>query len=125
MTFNPGETKKEISISIVDDDMSEPDVVFSVVLVSAEVDFSGMGPTPALEGRGLDSPRLSHTRQRTGSGIRGGFQKGSDDVKILRKRCVVTIVDDDDGGILAFELPTVEVSSLHKCMYTPGPVGYD
>ena len=34
------------------------------------------------------------------------------EVKILRKSTMITIVDDDDGGILMFELPTYEVSSL-------------
>ena len=31
-------------------------------------------------------------------------------VEILRKATVVTIVDDDDGGVLMFELPTYQVS---------------
>lgn len=102
-------------ISIMDDDMSEPDVVFSVVLVSAEIDYNGKGPTLALDAKkSVDSPRPG---LRTMSGTRGASQKFSDvDVKILRRRCFVTIVDDDDGGILAFELPTIEVSIL--CIYS-------
>lgn len=31
------------------------------------------------------------------------------EVKVLRRSTVITIVDDDDGGILMFELPTYEV----------------
>ena len=36
--FGPGEESKEILIKIVDDDMSEPDVAFGVVLTAASID---------------------------------------------------------------------------------------
>ena len=32
LKFGPGEVEKEIEVSIIDDDMSEPDVTFNVVL---------------------------------------------------------------------------------------------
>ena len=72
LIFEPGESLKEILVKILDDDMSEPDVIFKVVLTSARMDGGGH-------------------------------------VEIMRKSTAVTIVDDDDGGILVFELPTFEV----------------
>ena len=33
-------------------------------------------------------------------------------VRIVRKSTMVTIVDDDDGGVLVFELPTFEVGTV-------------
>lgn len=41
LVFGPGETSKDIIVNIVDDDMSEPDVVFSVLLTSAAVGNGG------------------------------------------------------------------------------------
>ena len=38
LVFEPGETMKEITIKIVDDDMSEPDVMFTVALTAACID---------------------------------------------------------------------------------------
>ena len=73
VVFGPGEEVQEIVVKIVDDDMSEPDVHFSINLTAACVD-------------------------------------GGNEVTIMRKTTLVTIVDDDDGGVLVFELPTFEVS---------------
>jgi solute carrier family 8 (sodium/calcium exchanger) len=67
--FGPGETEREIVIPIIDDDMSEPDVTFTMLL----------------------------------SGAVG------EAVYIVQPTVPVTIVDDDDGGMLTFELPTFEV----------------
>jgi len=39
LKFGPGEVEKEVEISIIDDDMSEPDVTFTVVLS----DLKGVG----------------------------------------------------------------------------------
>ena len=39
LRFGPGEVEKEIEVSIIDDDMSEPDVTFDVVLTN----LKGMG----------------------------------------------------------------------------------
>lgn len=74
LVFGPGEESKEIAVMIIDDDMSEPDVVFQVILHYAEVEGGG-------------------------------------DVKILRRSVDVTIVDDDDSGILSFELPTYDAGA--------------
>uniref|UniRef100_A0A7S3VKC0 Calx-beta domain-containing protein n=1 Tax=Dunaliella tertiolecta TaxID=3047 RepID=A0A7S3VKC0_DUNTE len=70
LKFGPGEVSKEIEISIIDDDMSEPDVTFCVVLS----DLQGVG------------------------------------VVLVQDMVPVTIVDDDESGILMFELPTKEAS---------------
>lgn len=37
LVFNPGEALHDIVVRIVDDDMSEPDVQFTVVITGAEV----------------------------------------------------------------------------------------
>ena len=81
LIFEPGESLKEICVRIIDDDMSEPDVVFNVVLTSARLD------------------------------------NGGGHVEMLRKSTAVTIVDDDDGGILVFELPTFEVGGCRGCSW--------
>lgn len=77
LTFGPGEEVKEIAVPIVDDDMSEPDVIFNILLTEAR-----------LEGDG--------------------------EVALLRRQMAVTIVDDDDGGIVMFELPTWEAGLLDQ-----------
>ncbi|GFR52684.1 hypothetical protein Agub_g15310 [Astrephomene gubernaculifera] len=76
--FGPGEKYKYIEIKIIDDDMSEPDVSFSVVLLSAECPG---GPCNAL---------------------------------IVQNRARVTIVDDDDAGVIGFEVPEYEVAFTGK-----------
>jgi hypothetical protein len=38
LTFGPGEEVKEIVIKILDDDMSEPDVVFTVELTASKTE---------------------------------------------------------------------------------------
>ncbi|PNH02971.1 Sodium/calcium exchanger 3 [Tetrabaena socialis] len=63
---------------IIDDDMSEPDVTFSILLVSAE------------------SP------------------VGVADVVIVQDRVRVTVVDDDDAGVIGFELPEYEIAFNEK-----------
>lgn len=116
MTFGPGETTKEIIVNIVDDDMSEPDVMFSVVLLSAEVDYTGKGPFSRDRSSKTSDIVTSHngfnkSLPRSTSKVFGAPPPAKEtEVLIVRKRCYVTIVDDDDGGILAFELPTVEVT---------------
>lgn len=73
LTFAPGEGVRHIEVQIVDDDVSEPDVTFSVVLT--HVEDPGFGsPAPV----------------------------------ILQNRVHVTIVDDDDAGVVGFELPHYE-----------------
>ncbi|KAG1678958.1 hypothetical protein FOA52_013021 [Chlamydomonas sp. UWO 241] len=74
LIFGPGEDEKDIVVKILDDDMSEPDVMFSVNIVSAEI-------------------------------IQGDK---SNEIRVLRKATMVTVVDDDDGGVVMFELPTWE-----------------
>mmetsp|Transcript_22463 Transcript_22463/g.58652 ORF Transcript_22463/g.58652 Transcript_22463/m.58652 type:complete len:864 (+) Transcript_22463:1727-4318(+) len=69
LKFGPGEVSKEIEVSIIDDDMTEPDVTFNVMLS----DLKGVG------------------------------------VVLVQDMVPVTIVDDDEGGMLMFELPTKEV----------------
>ncbi|KAG1658789.1 hypothetical protein FOA52_011731 [Chlamydomonas sp. UWO 241] len=77
LIFGPGEEEKEIVVTILDDDMSEPDVMFSANIVSAEI----------TEG------------------------DRSHEVRVLRKATMVTVVDDDDGGVVMFELPTWEAGA--------------
>eukprot|EP00955_Chlamydomonas_euryale_P081356 363565-Chlamydomonas_euryale.AAC.6 len=71
LVFGPGEEAKDIVVRIIDDDMSEPDVVFTVELSGAAA--AGDGP-----------------------------------VNLLQATTAVTIVDDDDSGLVMFELPTFE-----------------
>ncbi|KAJ9532060.1 hypothetical protein QJQ45_003779 [Haematococcus lacustris] len=66
--FKPGQTELELVIKIVDDDMSEPDVTFSVELQ----------------------------------------QIAGEATCIVQPLVQVTIVDDDDSGVLSFELPSLE-----------------
>lgn len=79
ISFLPGETEREISVQIIDDDMAEPDVTFNITLSDAE----------------------------------------GDNVFIVQESVTVTIVDDDDGGVITFELPTYEVSCLEECVDVP------
>lgn len=48
LVFNPGEVLHDISVKIVDDDMSEPDVQFTVAITGAEVRESGAGLQTAV-----------------------------------------------------------------------------
>ncbi|GFH29452.1 uncharacterized protein HaLaN_28107 [Haematococcus lacustris] len=66
--FKAGQTELELVIKIVDDDMSEPDVTFSVELQ----------------------------------------QIAGEATCIVQPLVQVTIVDDDDSGVLSFELPSLE-----------------
>ena len=74
LTFGPGEDAQYICVKIIDDNVSEPDVAFAIVLSGAE---ASAGAPPAA---------------------------------IVQERVNVTIVDDDDAGILGFELPQYETS---------------
>lgn len=75
LVFGPGVETQEVVVPLIDDDMSEPDVSFTVRLTGARV-------------------------------VGGG------EVKVLRPETRVTIVDDDNSGMLVFEMPTWEVRSL-------------
>lgn len=80
--FAPGEDVTYILIKIVDDDVSEPDVTFNVVLTHVE-SLDPSDPEPI----------------------------------IAQKSVSVTIVDDDDAGLLGFELPHYEVSYNANHLY--------
>ncbi|PNW76872.1 hypothetical protein CHLRE_11g479600v5 [Chlamydomonas reinhardtii] len=77
--FAPGEAYKYVEVRIIDDDMTEPDVHFSIVLTGAD----------APNGAGRE-------------------------VLVAQERVRVTIVDDDDAGVIGFELPDYEVAFNEK-----------
>ncbi|KAG2433581.1 hypothetical protein HYH02_012513 [Chlamydomonas schloesseri] len=82
--FAPGESYKYVEVRIIDDDMTEPDVHFCVVLTGAEV-------PPGAAGKG----------------------KGQE-VLVAQERVRITIVDDDEAGVIGFELPEYEVAFNEK-----------
>uniref|UniRef100_A0A7S0WQC5 Calx-beta domain-containing protein n=1 Tax=Chlamydomonas leiostraca TaxID=1034604 RepID=A0A7S0WQC5_9CHLO len=77
LKFAAGEEEKEVMVPILDDDMSEPDVTFSVELTGAE------------------------------------------GAAIVQASVPVTIVDDDEGGVLMFEVPTLQVSPNQPVVELP------
>ncbi|XP_019720903.1 LOW QUALITY PROTEIN: sodium/calcium exchanger 1-like [Hippocampus comes] len=81
LVFGAGETRKEIRVDIVDDDIFEEEEHFLVHLSGARV-LSGGGGVEAADG---DDPALPRT-------------------------ATVAIFDDDHAGVFTFEEPTVTVS---------------
>ncbi|XP_004698741.1 sodium/calcium exchanger 3 isoform X1 [Echinops telfairi] len=90
VVLKPGETQKEFSVGIIDDDIFEEDEHFFVRLSSVrlEADQPEEGEPPALL-NSLPLPRA-----------------------VLASPCVatVTILDDDHAGIFTFECDTIRVS---------------
>ncbi|KAG2427143.1 hypothetical protein HXX76_012653 [Chlamydomonas incerta] len=81
--FAPGEAYKYVEVRIIDDDMTEPDVHFSIVLTGADAPNGGAGK----------------------------------EVLVVQDRVRITIVDDDDAGVIGFELPEYEVAFNEKRSY--------
>lgn len=85
--FKPGETEKEITVDIIDDDIFEEDEHFLVHLGNVKV---------VSEGTGNGNPGANHVETLAGLG--------------LPCTATVTIFDDDHAGIFTFEEPTIHVS---------------
>nr|XP_055040462.1 sodium/calcium exchanger 1a isoform X3 [Misgurnus anguillicaudatus] len=87
IVFKPGETEKEITVNIIDDDIFEEDEHFLVHLSNVKV---------ISEGTGNGNPGVNHVETLAGLG--------------LPCTATVTIFDDDHAGIFTFEEPMVHVS---------------
>ncbi|KXZ45034.1 hypothetical protein GPECTOR_59g642 [Gonium pectorale] len=87
--FAPGESTQYIEVRIIDDDLTEPDVTFTVMLTAAE-------------------------RPAYGPGGGGG---GVPEAVIAQASVRVTIVDDDDAGVVGFELPEYEVGFTERTTF--------
>lgn len=87
IVFKPGETEKEITVDIIDDDIFEEDEHFLVHLSNVKV---------VSEGTGNGNPGANHVETLAGLG--------------LPCSATVTIFDDDHAGIFTFEEPTIHVS---------------
>ncbi|XP_056590484.1 sodium/calcium exchanger 1a [Triplophysa dalaica] len=87
IVFKPGETEKEITVDIIDDDIFEEDEHFLVHLSNVKV---------VSEGTGNGNPCANHVETLAGLG--------------LPCTATVTIFDDDHAGIFTFEEPTIHVS---------------
>lgn len=85
VTFQPGETEKEIRIDIIDDDIFEEDEHFLVHLTNVRVISEGP-----------NGHEVNHVDVDGGLG--------------LPCTAIVTIFDDDHAGIFTFEEPVVTVS---------------
>ncbi|XP_057218050.1 sodium/calcium exchanger 1a isoform X3 [Triplophysa rosa] len=87
IVFKPGETEKEITVDIIDDDIFEEDEHFLVHLSNVKV---------VSEGTGNGNPGANHVETLAGLG--------------LPCTATVTIFDDDHAGIFTFEEPTIHIS---------------
>ncbi|XP_065097160.1 sodium/calcium exchanger 1a isoform X4 [Paramisgurnus dabryanus] len=87
IVFKPGETEKEITVNIIDDDIFEEDEHFLVHLSNVKV---------ISEGTGNGNLGANHVETLAGLG--------------LPCTAIVTIFDDDHAGIFTFEEPMVHVS---------------
>lgn len=87
IVFKPGETEKEITVDIIDDDIFEEDEHFLVHLGTVKV---------VSEGTGNGNPGANHVETLAGLG--------------LPCTATVTIFDDDHAGIFTFEEPQIHVS---------------
>ncbi|MXQ91440.1 hypothetical protein E5288_WYG004667 [Bos mutus] len=90
VVLKPGETQKEFSVGIIDDDIFEEDEHFFVRLSNVRMEEEQ--PEEGMSPRALNSPPLPRA--------------------VLVSPCVatVTILDDDHAGIFTFECDTIHVS---------------